>query len=72
MKYKVVCNRNDWTRAYDDLETARTAARNHKRRFGHNPVFIYEIEDEVEFTSTQLMELREIDEEKGVIKIHRA
>ncbi len=66
-KYKVVCNRkNCWTKSYDDLVAAKTAAGNHKIRLGHNPVYIYKIKEEHLFTSTQLLafdetELEELD-----------
>lgn len=72
MKYKVVCNRqNCWTRTYDDLNTAKIAAANHKKRLGHNPVYIFEIEDKVALTSSELIAINKIDLSAGIANIHR-
>ena len=70
-QYKVVCNKSDcWTRTYDDLEKAKIAATNHKKRFGHNPVYIYEIEEEYAYVSSELLAFKSKDTSKGILKIH--
>lgn len=70
-RYKVVCNKaNCWIRTYEDLNKAKIAANNHKKRFGHNPIYIYEIEDGYDYVSSQLPAIHETDISKGIINMH--
>ena len=70
MAYKVVCNKkNCWTRTYIDLETAERAINNHTKRFGHAPVYIFKMEEEQEFTSTQLLAMNESELSENDIEV---
>ncbi|MBK6783654.1 MAG: hypothetical protein IPG79_07750 [Saprospiraceae bacterium] len=68
-KFKVVCNRGDYAYTFDKKEDASTAAENHTRRTRHNPVYIYELKDEVEMTRDELLAVKTPDEQTGIIQI---
>lgn len=70
MKYKVVCNReNCWSRTYDNYADAQKAAENHKYRLGHNPVYIYELQDNVQPTARELLAYQKPSPKEGIIQI---
>jgi hypothetical protein len=68
-KFKVVCNKGDYAYTFDNKEDATTAAENHTRRTRHNPVFIYELKDDVDMTRDQLLAITSADEQNGILQI---
>ena len=70
MKYKVVCNKtNCWTRTYENEQDAKTAAENHKKRLGHNPVYIYVLEEDVNPVARELLAYTTPKPEDGINQI---
>lgn len=70
-QFKVVCNHlNCWTRNYDEREKAETAAKNHTKRLGHHPIYIYEIKDGYNYVSSELLNVMNLEVSEGIKKVN--
>lgn len=70
-KFRVVCNQGDYAYKFPDRKVAEEAAKRHKQRTNHSPVFIYEVDETNSMTRDELLAISLADPSAGIINIER-